>query len=202
MRLQSNLFPSSYLYWTQRGGRTGGGGGGGALNGLYCLDLDRLKAFDCEAEAVALGNLSAFAVDYLNYRLFYPNETMHTMSSVYLDGSDPVNIRTNTQNPDFSLVSGLAYNAINSTFFWTNGEKLMMEEYDSDHMIYHHNQMFIDGDHFGGVGLWGPGPQPIPGMYVCHCKGTHYPCVIFRGDQLRETLVPFGCGFCFPGMFL
>ena len=56
--------------------------------------------------------LHSFAVDYQNYRLYFPNETKNTMLSIYLDGSDVVDIRPNVQSPDFIEIClhNLTYN--------------------------------------------------------------------------------------------
>lgn len=145
----------SYLYWTQKG----------LKNGLFSLDLDGLEAFSSEPRVVVVGSIEAFAIDYTNYRLFFSNETIHSIISIYLDGTDPVNVRTNTQNPDFSSVTGLAYDHLNYTFYWTDGTRLMMEAYDVVHDLYHHNPMLGEGQ-FGAVEVWGSGAQPIPGNRI------------------------------------
>ena len=106
--------------------------------------------------------LHSFAVDYQNYRLYFPNETKNTMLSIYLDGSDVVDIRPNVQSPDFIEVKSLVYHE--GLFYWTNGKKMMAEEYAQRERQYHHNEMLLFNDPYSGLNIWHPLAQRLPGQ--------------------------------------
>ena len=79
----------SFLFWTRDGPH----------QGIFRLDLaelpddgDATRASDSRPPSprhiIQTNILSTLAVDYMNYQLFYPNETNNTMMSANLDGSD------------------------------------------------------------------------------------------------------------------
>lgn len=81
--------------------------------------------------------MSAFTVDHMSFRLLVPNHTLNTVMSMSLDGRESVNIRENTQKPQFEYVVSLAM--ANKLFYWTNGKEVFNEGYHSGHNLYFHN---------------------------------------------------------------
>ena len=51
--------------------------------------------------------VSAFVVDYSDYRIYFPNSTQNTMLSAYLDGSDVTDIRQKVQKAEFILIKSM-----------------------------------------------------------------------------------------------
>ena len=87
----------SYLFWVQQG------------RGVHRVDLADFKLPRERAvqRILTLDLVSSIAIDYLRYRMFFPNESSNTMMSSALDGTDVIDIRHNTQNPDFINVKSL-----------------------------------------------------------------------------------------------
>jgi len=92
----------SYLFWVQQG------------HGVHRVDLAEFKLPRERAiqRILTLDLVSSIAIDYLRYRMFFPNESSNTMMSSALDGTDIIDIRHNTQNPDFINVKSLTYHQV------------------------------------------------------------------------------------------
>ena len=96
----------SYLFWVQQG------------RGVHRIDLADFKLPRQRAveRILTLDLVSSIAIDYTHYRLFFPNESSNTMMSSALDGTDVIDIRHDTQNPDFITVKSLAYHQVAPLF--------------------------------------------------------------------------------------
>jgi len=68
------------------------------------------------------------------------------------------------RNQNFGPVIGFTYYAVTASFFWTNGQKVLMEEYDSERDIYHHNELLMDGGQRSCICIWQAQAQPTPGL--------------------------------------
>lgn len=69
-----------------------------SLNTALCLFCFRIVNIDL---------VSAFVVDYSDYRIYFPNSTQNTMLSAYLDGSDVTDIRQKVQKAEFILIKSM-----------------------------------------------------------------------------------------------
>ena len=156
-----------YLFWVLQG----------QDKGVYRLDLSmigsvQLAAVDVQSlRIVHMNPLSSLTVDCVNYRIFFPNESHNTMMSTYMDGSDLINVRTNTQSPDFLVISSLA--VYDGSFYWANKKnKVLMEEYDPIRKVYHHNEMMMRANSFTGFNIWHSSAQPCPSWFFFICSIT------------------------------
>ena len=50
-------------------------------------------------------------------------------------------------------------------FYWSSGEKVVMEEYDASQSLYHHNEMFFSERAFVALNVWHNASQPTPGTH-------------------------------------
>ena len=75
----------SYLYYALRG----------EDRGLYRVDLDTIHPSGGAKviHIVNIDDLSAFVVDFDNVQLYFPNNSMDTIMSCFLDGSDVKDFR-------------------------------------------------------------------------------------------------------------
>ncbi|GAB6030941.1 hypothetical protein CHUAL_007766 [Chamberlinius hualienensis] len=149
---------NGYMYWVVQGSSSGG---------LYQVDIGKvlngIPVHSRDAKLIiADRKLSSFAIDYYNFRLFFPNELNNTMCSATLNGEDIVDIRNNTQQPKFQGITSLTYHK--DAFYWTNGEEVLAEEYLKEKNRYYHNS-FVDlsaEKPFVGLNLFHPDFQPTP----------------------------------------
>ncbi|XP_014482097.1 PREDICTED: proto-oncogene tyrosine-protein kinase ROS isoform X2 [Dinoponera quadriceps] len=106
-------------------------------------------------------SMSVFTVDHMSFRLLIPNHTLNTVMSMSLDGRESVNIRANTQKPQFNHVVSLAM--ANKLFYWTNGQEILTEGYHSGQNRYFHNAYpaRLDGSIIS-VNVLMNASQPVP----------------------------------------
>ena len=71
-------------------------------------------------------------------------------------------IRSNTQQPQFQNVLSIAM--ANGLFYWTNGERVLTEEYHAGQDSYFHNLVYPDtaDPTFVSVSVNLPSSQPVP----------------------------------------
>ncbi len=113
---------------------------------------------------VSTSSLHTLTIDCVNYRIFFPNESANTMMSVDMDGSDLLDVRTNAHSPDFVMMSSVAQHR--GVFYWANRQgKVLMEEYDPERRVYHHNEMMFRGNSFAGLNIWHSLAQPTPSTF-------------------------------------
>jgi len=151
-----------YLFWVQQG----------EDGGLYRLDLADLSDHGpinnpVHFRIVSGDQMTAFTVDYPNFRIFFPDETRNSLMSVYLDGKDLRDIRQNTQQQQVGSMQFVDVHSMalyDGILYWTNGRHVNFEEYDPIVNQYVHNEVFIDGKHFTGLNIWHPTSQPQPGQ--------------------------------------
>ncbi len=82
--------------------------------------------------------------------------------SAYLDGSDLLDIRQNTQTADFLTVKSLTF--YDEVFYWTTGSEVFSEEYVAEeNQFYQHSVPVCDANSVVGLNIWHPSAQPVPG---------------------------------------
>ncbi|XP_046671359.1 proto-oncogene tyrosine-protein kinase ROS-like [Homalodisca vitripennis] len=127
-----------YLFWVMIQGPVGGG--------LYRLDLadisNGVKHEVIPDQILSSPHLGAFTVDHTSFRILVPNQLENTVVAVSLDGHEVTDIRSNTQQPQFHNVISLAM--ANGLFYWTNGERVLTEEYHAGQDSYFHNLVYTD----------------------------------------------------------
>ena len=110
--------------------------------------------------------MTAFTVDYPNFRIFFPDETRNSLMSVYLDGTDLRDIRQNAnQHIDMQFVNVHSMVLHDEILYFTNGKQVNFEEYDRDREQYVHNKLYIIGQDFAGLNIWHSSSQPRPGEF-------------------------------------
>ena len=142
-----------FLYFTQYG----------EDKGLYQIDLGDIgKSGPVRpTQLVYIDNLLSFVIDFDNVRLYYPNSTENTMMSVFVDGTDSKDIREKVFQPNFYHVLSIAnYKGL---FYWTNGTKVLSEEFDPGFKKYRHNELLFFNNYYRGFNLYHPSAQPTPG---------------------------------------
>ncbi|XP_054270502.1 proto-oncogene tyrosine-protein kinase ROS isoform X2 [Macrosteles quadrilineatus] len=148
---------NGYLFWVVQG-PVGGG--------LYRLDLadisNGVKHEVIPDQILASPHLGAFTVDHTSFRILVPNQAENTVVAVSLDGHEVTDIRSNTQQPQFHNVISLAM--ANGLFYWTNGERVLTEEYHAGQDSYFHNLVYTDEAKpaFVSITVNLPSSQPIP----------------------------------------
>ena len=93
----------SYLYWGQAGD----------YPGLYRTDLASLPASFADKSSYLtlepfIDDVTAFTLGYTDYRIYVPDESLNTMMSYALDGSDPKNLRSgHIENRDYLQIRSM-----------------------------------------------------------------------------------------------
>lgn len=145
-----------YLFWVEEGEESG----------IYRMDLSTYSRPLTDARPtllVSMNSLHTLTIDCINYRIFFPNNSANTMMSIDMDGSDLLDVRTNAHSPDFVMMSSVAQ--YRGVFYWANKHgKVLMEEYDPERRVYHHNEMMFRGNSFTGLNIWHSVSQPTPSM--------------------------------------
>ncbi|XP_055926559.1 proto-oncogene tyrosine-protein kinase ROS-like isoform X2 [Argiope bruennichi] len=148
---------NGYLYLTVTDSILGGG--------LYRVDLiefDHGKTINFEKAALIVSDnqLSAFAVDYKNFRLLLPSSTNNTIVSVSLDGSDVSDIRENSQTPLYKNIRSIAIH--NDLLYWTTGDLLYGEELHKKENKYYINVYSVGEGPFLSLNIHHTEYQPNP----------------------------------------
>ncbi|XP_050428827.1 proto-oncogene tyrosine-protein kinase ROS isoform X2 [Adelges cooleyi] len=117
---------NGYLFWTMN-------------NGLYRLDLSK-EVSNLRKELIHMlilpnNDIGPFVIDYTNFSLLVLFRKNNTIMSVSLDGKEVLNVRKNTARSVFSKATTLVY--ANGLFYWSNGPKLMGEEYHEASLQYY-----------------------------------------------------------------
>ncbi|ELU14561.1 hypothetical protein CAPTEDRAFT_210985 [Capitella teleta] len=160
---------NGYLFWTVYGPE----------QGLFRADLADLQG----KYPIAPGRpiypsnvMQSFTVDYIPYRLYFPNSSNASMMSLYLDGRDAKVIHNNTQTSTWEHVTSLAFHQ--GLFYWSKlrsaaskSKKVYFEEYNPQSKLYFHSQMIFSSGKFARLRIWHPLNQPWPGDN-CHNNST------------------------------
>lgn len=135
----------------------------GEDKGLYRVDLDSIhqSAKPKSKHIVTISDLSAFMVDFDNVQLYFPNNSMDTIMSCFLDGSDVKDFRPKVVARAYHGITSMAY--YNRSFFWTDGQNTWGEEYDPGFSQYRHNNLLLFDPPYSGFHLYHPKAQPTPG---------------------------------------
>lgn len=104
----------------------------------------------------------SFTIDYINFRIMVPKPRNNTVSSLSLDGTDEIDIRKNSQNPQFTNVKSLIL--YNNLFIWESGDKVFGEEYTPQRDKYYANDIYFlkHKGPFSNLNLFHPYIQPYP----------------------------------------
>lgn len=100
-------------------------------------------------------------VDFDNVQLYFPNNSMDTIMSCFLDGSDVKDFRPKVVARAYHGITSMAY--YNRSFFWTDGQNTWGEEYDPGFSQYRHNNLLLFDPPYSGFHLYHPKAQPTPG---------------------------------------
>ncbi|RXG61775.1 hypothetical protein Avbf_11014 [Armadillidium vulgare] len=129
---------------------------------LYRHPISKRKdsELDIKSEVIFRGlSLSAFVLDYQNFRVFAASQKNNTILEVSLDGTSVKNFRSNTQQPFLNIVNSLAY--LNGKFFWTNSLEVFSEELNGD-VFYHNSYAFFSTGSFDHLLAVHKSGQPVP----------------------------------------
>lgn len=131
--------------------------------GLYRIDLKELDSGESvEFEKTQLivndNYLTAFVVDYKNFRIILP--TNNTIVSVALDGSDVSHIRENSQTSDFINIKSIA--VFQDLLYYTTGNLLYGEEYHKISDRYFQNVYSVGKGPFSSLNILHMDYQPLP----------------------------------------
>ncbi|XP_061176227.1 proto-oncogene tyrosine-protein kinase ROS-like isoform X2 [Saccostrea echinata] len=143
---------NGYLYFTLSVGQ----------QGLYRVDTGDITSLSpAPFRPIITDNFLSFTLDFNNILIYFPDETQNSMRSSSLDGSDVTDIRkTRTVRPEFqNIVSMVHYDEL---FYWTNGKKVMREEYNEAQDTYYHNQALMFASHFSALNVLHRSMQPKP----------------------------------------
>ncbi|XP_076466208.1 proto-oncogene tyrosine-protein kinase ROS-like [Babylonia areolata] len=134
----------------------------GTDKGLYRIDLDTIRptATPRPQQIVTMDDLSAFAVDFDNVQLYFPNSTQDTIMACFLDGSDIKDFRQKVVKRAYRGITSMTY--ANQVFYWTDGFTAWREEYDIGFSQYRHNTLLLFDPPFSGFELYHPKAQPTP----------------------------------------
>ncbi|GIY65962.1 tyrosine-protein kinase receptor [Caerostris darwini] len=148
---------NGYLYFTVTDPLSGGG--------LYRIDLAEFEAgraldFERASLIVGDGHLSAFAVDYKNFRLLLPSAANNTVVSVSLDGSEVSDIRGNSQTHFYRDIRSMAIH--HDLLYWTTGDLLYGEEFHKMENKYYQNVYSVEGGPFLALNIHHAEYQPSP----------------------------------------
>ncbi|XP_076317469.1 proto-oncogene tyrosine-protein kinase ROS-like isoform X2 [Tachypleus tridentatus] len=133
---------------------------------LYSLDLGRISSDSVPADSghvIMKGtSLTTFAVDHKNFQLLVPVPEKNTVFTVTMDGADQLDVRSNSQQPDFTQVKSLV--TYNRFFYWIKQDKVFKEEYHSSEDKYFHITFKLDKTvkEFLGVKILHSDYQPLP----------------------------------------
>lgn len=181
-----NYFICRFLFFTLSAGQ----------QGLYRIDTGDITS-PCNITSPRLApytsivndNFLTFTLDFNNILIYFPDESHNSMRSSSLDGGDVTDIRrTRTVRPEFQGMVGMVY--YDELFYWTNGDKVMQEEYNSVQDKYYHNQLLMFADHFSGLNVLQRSLQPKPGNGRPWFVGSKIPfTLIGPTSQIRFTLL-------------
>ncbi|KAG8193692.1 hypothetical protein JTE90_024053 [Oedothorax gibbosus] len=123
---------NGYLYVTMADHNEGG---------LYRVDLSLLdsgESLDFKRTQLIVNDyyLTAFLVDYKNFRIILPRNN-NTVISVALDGSDASDIRENSQTQRYKNITSIAGNQ--DRLYYSTGHQLFGEEYHVSENKYYEN---------------------------------------------------------------
>lgn len=111
--------------------------------GLYRLDLAFItgerKLNHANVQLIYQNQrISTFAVNYFNYRIYFPVASSKSIFSITIDGKDAVNIRDNSNSADVfvDIENMIIYNR---KLYFTKGENISWEEYHEEEKMYYHN---------------------------------------------------------------
>lgn len=143
---------NGYLYFTLTSGQ----------QGLYRIDTgDITDQSPAPHSPIIIDNFLTFTLDLNNILIYFPDETQNSMRSSSLDGRDVTDIRkSRTQRARFQGVVSMVY--LGEVFYWTNGNQVMREAYDSAKDTYYHNQLIMFANHFSGLNVLHKSVQPKP----------------------------------------
>lgn len=146
-----------YLYWLMHNPISGGG--------LYRTDLIEFESGCISSEKAELivndNQISAFAVDYKNFRLLLPAASNNTIVSVALDGGDVTDIRENAQTPQYRNIQSMAVHQ--NLLYWTTGKALFGEEYHKKENKFYQNIYSVGEGSFLALNVHHSDGQPHPG---------------------------------------
>jgi hypothetical protein len=132
--------------------------------GLYAIDIGEITPSG-PANYFLLVNfqVNAFSIDFNNMQLYFPNDTLNTIMSSFLDGSSIADVRKDTvvvrnYHQITSLISS------NGIFFFTDGSKVLFEEYNKGR--FYLNQMLLFGTHYSSLNVYQQTAQPHPGKIL------------------------------------
>jgi hypothetical protein len=132
--------------------------------GLYEIDIGEITPSG-PANYFLLVNfqVNAFSIDFNNMQLYFPNDTLNTIMSSFLDGSSIADVRKDTvvvrnYHQITSLISS------NGIFFFTDGSKVLFEEYNKGR--FYLNQMLLFGTHYSSLNVYQQTAQPHPGKIL------------------------------------
>lgn len=134
--------------------------------GLFRVDLAILQPSSKPqpVHIVIKDDVSAFVVDLDNVQLYYPNSTIDSITTSFIDGSDPKDFRTKVVKRAYNGIISMIY--YDGVFFWTNGREVWFEEFDPGFSQYRHNNMLFFDKSYSGFNLFHPSAQPTPGKML------------------------------------
>lgn len=135
-----------------------------STGGLYRIDLMEFKSgsapFNKTQLIVSDYELSAFIVDYKNFRLLLPSSTNNSIVSIALDGSDISDIRENSQTHLYRNIKSMAVHQ--DLLYYTTGPLLYGEEYHKKEDKFYNNIYFVNNGPFLSINILHSDNQPYP----------------------------------------
>ncbi|XP_069131795.1 proto-oncogene tyrosine-protein kinase ROS-like isoform X3 [Argopecten irradians] len=148
---------NGFLYFTQTGDNAG----------LYRIDtgdirkLGRYFTKSAYPRLVMYCQLRTFFIDHSNMQLYFPNDSQNTMLTSFLDGSGLVDLRKGkVVRPNYHNITSMVF--YNGTFWWTNGDDMMKEDYDVNRDMFYLNPLLFFTHHYTSFNLYLPTSQPPP----------------------------------------
>ncbi|CAG2100682.1 unnamed protein product [Medioppia subpectinata] len=148
---------NGYLYWMSISDSN--------TASLYRIDLALIAndviAYNYARLIYQEPSVTAFAVDFINYRIFMPISREASIFSITIDGNDRVNVRHNSQRNDLlESIDNLVVH--DNLFYFTKGNEVYNEEYDRLNDKYHHSSTQIGANNLISLCVFNYSSQPYP----------------------------------------
>uniref|UniRef100_A0A0L8G0C2 Fibronectin type-III domain-containing protein n=1 Tax=Octopus bimaculoides TaxID=37653 RepID=A0A0L8G0C2_OCTBM len=142
---------NGFLYYTQSGQN----------NGIFRVDLGDIESGkNVPPLQIVKNKQDSFTIDFENIQLYFPNSSLNTIMSTFLDGEGPSNIRKNVMKANFNNIKSIVF--FNGSFIWTDGQKVLKEVYDQHGGKYHYNTIHFKESSFSGFNMFHSSAQPMP----------------------------------------
>ncbi|CAI9740160.1 proto-oncogene tyrosine-protein kinase ROS-like isoform X2, partial [Octopus vulgaris] len=142
---------NGFLYYTQSGPN----------NGIFRVDLGDIESGkNVPPLQIVKNKQDSFTIDFENIQLYFPNSSLNTIMSTFLDGKGPSNIRQNVVKANFNNIKSIVF--FNGSFIWTDGQKVLKEVYDQHGGKYHYNTIHFKESSFSGFNMFHSSAQPMP----------------------------------------